>query len=102
MPAQALLKRSHEAYWLMVLLEEISEGFSSKLLKRAAGLFADCPDRLPSIVVKLDALAGHYPNIVGLSGVKASCRFPFPKGPVVSVRWAAGLLKRPGSRRGEH
>jgi hypothetical protein len=58
-PAQALLKRSHEANRLMMLLEEVSDGFSGKLLEGAAGLFANRCDRLPSIVVELHALAGH-------------------------------------------
>ena len=43
----------------MMLLEEISESFGGNFLKRAAGLLADCSDRLPSIVIELDALAGH-------------------------------------------
>jgi hypothetical protein len=59
MPAQALLKRSHEAYRLMMLLEEVSEGFSGQLLEGAAGLFANRVDCLPSIVVELDAIARH-------------------------------------------
>jgi hypothetical protein len=58
-PAQALLKRSHEAHWLMMLLEEVSEGFSGKLLEGAAGLFANRLDRLPSILVELHAFADH-------------------------------------------
>jgi hypothetical protein len=59
LPTQALLKRSHEAYRLMMLLEEVSEGFSGKLLERATSLLANRLDRLPSILVELHALAGH-------------------------------------------
>jgi hypothetical protein len=43
----------------MVLLEEISESFGGNLLKRAVGLLADCSDRLPCVVIELDALAVH-------------------------------------------
>lgn len=70
MPAQALLERGDEAYWLMVFLEEISERFGGKLLERTACLSPNGFNGLPSVVIELHALAGHaliLEQMVGLA-----------------------------------
>jgi hypothetical protein len=55
----ACLKGRLEAYRLVVLLQEVSEGRAGYLLKALTSLACDCLNRLPRLVIELDALADH-------------------------------------------
>jgi hypothetical protein len=55
----ACLKGRLEAYRLVVLLQEVSKGRAGYLLKALTSLACDCLNRLPRLVIELDAFADH-------------------------------------------
>jgi hypothetical protein len=57
--AHTLLQGRHDAHGLLMFLEQVSERFVGQLLKALALLAHDGLDGLPSLVIELNALAGH-------------------------------------------
>jgi hypothetical protein len=69
----ACLKRRLEANWLVVLLQEVREGCAREFLKTLTSLTSDCLNRLPSLVIELDALSGHA-SLHLIGGVNVSLK----------------------------